>query len=132
MIRRPPISTRTDTLFPYTTLFRSVVAPVVAPVLRQDLAHRLPAPCQDVEPQQHRPEAVLLAQMIGAGAGALLAAERRHPRIQQRAQELPAGRRIACVDAELARTPSAGTTGRHRARTDLPADCRTLRHVGHG
>src|SRR3546814_5966697 len=25
MIRRPPISTRTDTLFPYTTLFRSSV-----------------------------------------------------------------------------------------------------------
>src|SRR3546814_966736 len=25
MIRRPPISTRTDTLFPYTTLFRSFV-----------------------------------------------------------------------------------------------------------
>src|SRR3546814_3069256 len=25
MIRRPPISTRTDTLFPYTTLFRSLV-----------------------------------------------------------------------------------------------------------
>src|SRR3546814_9750227 len=27
MIRRPPRSTRTDTLFPYTTLFRSVVEP---------------------------------------------------------------------------------------------------------
>src|SRR3546814_13489374 len=27
MIRRPPRSTRTDTLFPYTTLFRSVRAP---------------------------------------------------------------------------------------------------------
>src|SRR3546814_11964017 len=26
MIRRPPISTRTDTLFPYTTLFRSAFA----------------------------------------------------------------------------------------------------------
>src|SRR3546814_11510622 len=26
MIRRPPRSTRTDTLFPYTTLFRSMVA----------------------------------------------------------------------------------------------------------
>src|SRR3546814_20944202 len=26
MLRRPPISTRTDTLFPYTTLFRSVCA----------------------------------------------------------------------------------------------------------
>src|SRR3546814_6778286 len=27
MIRRPPRSTRTDTLFPYTTLFRSNVSP---------------------------------------------------------------------------------------------------------
>src|SRR3546814_13553108 len=27
MIRRPPRSTRTDTLFPYTTLFRSAGAP---------------------------------------------------------------------------------------------------------
>src|SRR3546814_7816918 len=27
MIRRPPRSTRTDTLFPYTTLFRSIVPP---------------------------------------------------------------------------------------------------------
>src|SRR3546814_8208796 len=30
MIRRPPRSTRTDTLFPYTTLFRSVLKLVVA------------------------------------------------------------------------------------------------------
>src|SRR3546814_13839455 len=29
MIRRPPRSTRTDTLFPYTTLFRSVFEPRV-------------------------------------------------------------------------------------------------------
>src|SRR3546814_4348567 len=28
MIRRPPRSTRTDTLFPYTTLFRSYQAPI--------------------------------------------------------------------------------------------------------
>src|SRR3546814_12638068 len=31
MIRRPPRSTRTDTLFPYTTLFRSSVAPARRP-----------------------------------------------------------------------------------------------------
>src|SRR3546814_15652166 len=31
MIRRPPRSTRTDTLFPYTTLFRSVAAPAAGP-----------------------------------------------------------------------------------------------------
>src|SRR3546814_5425227 len=30
MIRRPPRSTRTDTLFPYTTLFRSVVGEFAA------------------------------------------------------------------------------------------------------
>src|SRR3546814_14996366 len=29
MIRRPPRSTRTDTLFPYTTLFRSLLAQAV-------------------------------------------------------------------------------------------------------
>src|SRR3546814_8136859 len=31
MIRRPPRSTRTDTLFPYTTLFRSVPAAAAGP-----------------------------------------------------------------------------------------------------
>src|SRR3546814_7740314 len=30
MIRRPPRSTRTDTLFPYTTLFRSNLGPAVS------------------------------------------------------------------------------------------------------
>src|SRR3546814_4950907 len=30
MIRRPPRSTRTDTLFPYTTLFRSVAPQIAA------------------------------------------------------------------------------------------------------
>src|SRR3546814_14801221 len=41
MIRRPPRSTRTDTLFPYTTLFRSCIDS--------------PAPCRDVviEPLAH-------------------------------------------------------------------------------
>src|SRR3546814_18538816 len=33
MIRRPPRSTRTDTLFPYTTLFRSVADPGGRPTL---------------------------------------------------------------------------------------------------
>src|SRR3546814_20263744 len=35
MIRRPPRSTRTDTLFPYTTLFRSVLAVVDPPAQRR-------------------------------------------------------------------------------------------------
>src|SRR3546814_622710 len=45
MIRRPPISTRTDTLCPYTTLFRSCLGRLVALAgqlaqLRLALAHR--------------------------------------------------------------------------------------------
>src|SRR3546814_2248905 len=40
MLRRPPRSTRTDTLFPYTTLFRSTV-PVLEHLLRR---HRSPFP----------------------------------------------------------------------------------------
>src|SRR3546814_11773450 len=36
MIRRPPRSTRTDTLFPYTTLFRSIAIAVL--VMREQLA----------------------------------------------------------------------------------------------
>src|SRR3546814_4904424 len=35
MIRRPPRSTRTDTLFPYTTLFRSATDPNCGNHLRQ-------------------------------------------------------------------------------------------------
>src|SRR3546814_8114408 len=34
MIRRPPRSTRTDTLFPYTTLFRSVIGGLAAARIR--------------------------------------------------------------------------------------------------
>src|SRR3546814_14535719 len=39
MIRRPPRSTRTDTLFPYTTLFRSLDAPPLG-LARQIVRHR--------------------------------------------------------------------------------------------
>src|SRR3546814_12825446 len=48
MIRRPPRSTRTDTLFPYTTLFRSDVRLIqdwgwnVNRPLRGTLPHRFP------------------------------------------------------------------------------------------
>src|SRR3546814_1367906 len=53
MIRRPPRSTHTDTLFPYTTLFRSHRAPL------RGLGVPLPSPAQvrlpalRVSPQSH-------------------------------------------------------------------------------
>src|SRR3546814_21122877 len=41
MIRRPPRSTRTDTLFPYTTLFRSEDGLVINSVFQRMRAERL-------------------------------------------------------------------------------------------
>src|SRR3546814_12252319 len=45
MIRRPPRSTRTDTLFPYTTLFRSQSDSL--PLTAANLCNR--APCRDAD-----------------------------------------------------------------------------------
>src|SRR3546814_6061191 len=42
MIRRPPRSTRPDTLFPYTTLFRSAVEPALGAMQRVPDVVRLP------------------------------------------------------------------------------------------
>src|SRR3546814_1566038 len=44
MIRRPPRSTRTDTLFPYTTLFRSPLLPVERGSSHGSLRHRAVSP----------------------------------------------------------------------------------------
>src|SRR3546814_6101909 len=48
MIRRPPRSTRTDTLFPYTTLFRSDAALTQASEQRLGVADALSAAKQKV------------------------------------------------------------------------------------
>src|SRR3546814_19037323 len=40
MIRRPPRSTRTDTLFPYTTLFRSPAPPVNPAPVHKPIAEK--------------------------------------------------------------------------------------------
>src|SRR3546814_13848207 len=42
MIRRPPRSTRTDTLFPYTTLFRSAAIGILVDGERDSLPRRKP------------------------------------------------------------------------------------------
>src|SRR3546814_9907759 len=55
MLRRPPRSTRTDTLFPYTTLFRSAQAAENLFEHRIDLAERpLADRGDDDEAQAHR------------------------------------------------------------------------------
>src|SRR3546814_15263155 len=59
MIRRPPRSTRTDTLFPYTTLFRSQPHPDIAPHVRIAVAgnrENLAAFAEQVERLQDQDE----------------------------------------------------------------------------
>src|SRR3546814_17501190 len=59
MIRRPPRSTRTDTLFPYTTLFRSsTVTPMGGRLLRRWL-HR-PLRDRGVVGQRHHAVSTLI------------------------------------------------------------------------
>src|SRR3546814_10627223 len=49
MLRRPPRSTRTDTLFPYTTLFRSAEGEAGD----GDHRHQLDPPAQDLHRDRH-------------------------------------------------------------------------------
>src|SRR3546814_19470850 len=56
MIRRPPRSTRTDTLFPYTTLFRSVVWYAYDQGLRRGTEVTAPLIKADPNPTKLRPE----------------------------------------------------------------------------
>src|SRR3546814_15327392 len=54
MIRRPPRSTRTYTLFPYTTLFRSLLDPAaVASLAGRSLGHPWLNPPSDCLPGKH-------------------------------------------------------------------------------
>src|SRR3546814_2567826 len=55
MIRRPPRSTRTDTLFPYTTLFRSHLERRCRQcrLLRRSCVRRAPGPSQLLRPACH-------------------------------------------------------------------------------
>src|SRR3546814_11797622 len=85
MIRRPPRSTRTDTLFPYTTLFRSlgkarddggVAAIKVGELLEPALAVGNHRPIGDIDGKGLGESETLglaarndLAEFLGAGAG---------------------------------------------------------------
>src|SRR3546814_696027 len=66
MIRRPPRSTRTDTLFPYTTLFRSRFT-VPRRVFERDMPPGQPLADDAArkQQQQHDGEAIVLKQPHG-------------------------------------------------------------------
>src|SRR3546814_756109 len=80
MIRRPPRSTRTDTLFPYTTLFRSDnLQPLILGIRRDDARCRLPlaADLDDIA-LGHAEFGHRRARNAGDAAAAFLGARIRH------------------------------------------------------
>src|SRR3546814_16901493 len=88
MIRRPPRSTRTDTLFPYTTLFRSV-------------APELWRPSEEECGEQHRKGITGLEGATRSNAGTF-------ERAREQARRAPIA---ACATAE-----SAADNRRHKTR----------------
>src|SRR3546814_4245025 len=112
MIRRPPRSTRTDTLFPYTTLFRSRPGPA-GPEDDVEIEHPWP-PAADGATPELALDLLQLAQQFG----------RAEVRFHQRRgiREIPPRR------AERARTMDAGKTlqlhALFRHRTDGGANNR--------
>src|SRR3546814_1113033 len=92
MIRRPPRSTRTDTLFPYTTLFRSY------------LVHRL------------RIDQILIAQHRLQLPGVHLGHD--HPVIALQKLAEIGGQRPDMADMDMADVPALGALAAHRLMED--------------
>src|SRR3546814_11419894 len=68
MIRRPPRSTRTDTLFPFTTLFRSGPEEEVLPIFLAQFYEEVPPP-RLVLIDRELAEPELVAEALSAQAG---------------------------------------------------------------
>src|SRR3546814_2093659 len=98
MIRRPPRSTRTDTLFPYTTLFRSDESPVPA------MNGKWRTTCRLALPAECGPDRAALRDHVGARTPC-----RKHPQ----ASIPPSTNRLRCptVLPDPAKGP-AGEIGR--------------------
>src|SRR3546814_13199069 len=75
MIRRPPRSTRADTLFPYTTLFRSDEAGQVAVEVKA--GHNVASAFKGVKAAIHQNHGLLTASRHSIEAAAFRSEERR-------------------------------------------------------
>src|SRR3546814_5903563 len=97
MIRRPPRSTRTDTLFPYTTLFRSLPCCTCSQICREEAGTALRP--------QHRRRKPALEDEAGQGRDVT----RQHPVVVQEGRPL-ADRRLRALQA--------GRSGERPAQVD--------------
>src|SRR3546814_1341926 len=67
MIRPPPISTRTDTLFPYTTLFRSEVISFPAARASSHVGHDRKVVAGAAAQHKQMPDAMAVAPLLVGG-----------------------------------------------------------------
>jgi len=80
-----------------------------------DGLHRLPAHGQKIQPEQHRPESILLPHVVGARSETLLPAEGDPPGVQKVAEVLPTGGGLVGRDSEPFGHPVDCGAGGHRA-----------------
>src|SRR3546814_17943461 len=106
MIRRPPRSTRTDTLFPYTTLFRSVGGGAVDEIDVRTVVAVLPHLAADAVGKEFRVHmrADGAADLVGIGLG--------------RIPEVGAGRGAA-IGAHQATDGGEGGAARHHEAVEV-------------
>src|SRR3546814_11930777 len=118
MVRRPPRTTRTDTLFPYTTLFRSAVLLEEHPSQRRRTLPRVAGEVRSPigQPAQDR---------VGFGKeAAILAFDDRHPAVGVLRQELRrAGLALRTVDLD----PAVVSAELFEQQADLVADRKSTR-----
>src|SRR3546814_20508937 len=117
MIRRPPRSTRTDTLFPYTTLFRSLVHLGADPVHREaDQAHAdLGVEALD---RLHQADVAFLDQVAEWQAVAVVAARDVHDEAPVRMHQLAGGAEVFLVADAVGERLFVLADGRAACRED--------------
>src|SRR3546814_11244160 len=123
MIRRPPRSTRTDTLLPYTTLFRSCAAALLPPAaLWGDEGHR---PDGDARRELARRTAFACLSASLSAAQPARRRGRRRPRLHPPGRPLvhsgTGGRRRGHADPRVARLLHPPDAPQGSGRADQPA-----------
>src|SRR3546814_12328786 len=111
MIRRPPRSTRTDTLFPYTTLFRSHMVHLHHSQRFWKLAGTLTQDMRGARAWMERHGAQLWRYGCGGSAAHYLAVHRRHPDVAVGAADVGLAQAMRLVRGPL----------QHREAQRLPA-----------
>src|SRR3546814_13173284 len=115
MIRRPPRSTRTDTLFPYPTLFRSTGAASSSSPAQTTSAQTIPVPAK---PAMSNPGAIAPKPAAAADAALAKRVDDLDKRLAaltdglDRLQQLPSGEQAAArVSPQQLSDPATGLQG---------------------